>query len=273
MNTIIVATDYSPEAENAMNYAASAAASIGNYEIILFNLYKLSVHTLNARSNSDFISETNASHQRKLNKASYQLEHAYGVKTTAYLATGDFDDEIEKCIKQYDAMMVVVGMPKKSFEQDLMGNTTTKMLHMAKIPTLAVPLDVKYTPIKNILFACDIMRGVHKMILRQVQAVAKLFHAEVELFYVSEKLNELSHQEKADAAVQKLRKNNDLDFVYKNVESSEIIEAISAEIDEFHADVLVMVPYKYGFWNSIVHRSKTREMASGNKIPLFSIPL
>jgi hypothetical protein len=34
-----------------------------------------------------------------------------------------------------------------------------------------------------------------------------------------------------------------------------------------------MMPNKYGFWGSLIHRSKTRIMASGSEIPLMSLPL
>ncbi len=60
---------------------------------------------------------------------------------------------------------------------------------------------------------------------------------------------------------------------YKNVLSDNVITAIKDEIDNTQADLLVMVPHKYGFWESVIHRSKTSIMASGNNIPLLSIPV
>lgn len=51
-----------------------------------------------------------------------------------------------------------------------------------------------------------------------------------------------------------------------------LLLAIAAEIKEIKADFLVMMPQKRGFWEAVVHRSKTRLMASGLQIPLLSIP-
>jgi hypothetical protein len=63
-----------------------------------------------------------------------------------------------------------------------------------------------------------------------------------------------------------------IDYYYKNVQSDSIIEGIANEVKSVAADLLIMVPEQHGFWGSMVHRSKTRIMASGLNIPLFSIP-
>jgi ribosomal protein L30E len=53
MKTIIVCTDFSQEAENAVHYAASMAKE-NQYNIILFNLQSISIHALNAQASADF---------------------------------------------------------------------------------------------------------------------------------------------------------------------------------------------------------------------------
>lgn len=60
---------------------------------------------------------------------------------------------------------------------------------------------------------------------------------------------------------------------YKNVLSDNVVAAIKEEIVNTQADTLVMVPHKYGFWESVIHRIKTSIMASGSNIPLLSIPV
>jgi len=64
-----------------------------------------------------------------------------------------------------------------------------------------------------------------------------------------------------------------IQYFYKNVESSAIIKEIKNEILSYQPDVIIMVPNRYGFWASVVHRSKTRMMAAGLDVPLLSIPL
>ncbi|MNX96122.1 hypothetical protein D3C86_1284240 [compost metagenome] len=61
-------------------------------------------------------------------------------------------------------------------------------------------------------------------------------------------------------------------YIYKTVRSNAVINEIEKEIKRYQADILVMVPKKYGFWDSLVHKSKTRIMASGLDVPLLSFP-
>lgn len=52
-------------------------------------------------------------------------------------------------------MMLILGMPKKSFEQDMLGNTTTSAIYNLKFPILTIPAHATYKGIKHILYAAD----------------------------------------------------------------------------------------------------------------------
>lgn len=66
MLTILVTTDFSPVAENAVAYAASLAKQF-NAKIILFNAFKLSVHASNARISAAGMSELFSKNLTRLN--------------------------------------------------------------------------------------------------------------------------------------------------------------------------------------------------------------
>lgn len=99
-------------------------------------------------------------------------------------------------------------------------------------------------------------------------------NAEVEVFHVNGAIEELQSENallpEKDAIGSGLA---GVSYYYKNVKSNAVIKEIEKEIKAFDADLLIMIPNKYGFWASLVHRSKTRVMASGLEIPLFSIPV
>lgn len=268
MKTIIVATDFSREAENAMAFAANAAGEQG-YELILFTLYNISIHALNARMPSHTLEDILSKKNNELKEAAESVALKYGIKVTPHFASGNFYEEVKWCIAQNNADMLVMGMPKKSLEQDLLGNTTTSAINRLMIPILSIPLGVSYNGIKHILFACDIIRGIHKQPLEQVRLVAADFGAVVEIFHVSEKVRELqqAQRETIQGAM------DGVEYYYNNIAAGEVIKAIQQEAINIKADLLIMVPYKYGFWSSLVHRSKTRIMASGNNIPLLAIPM
>lgn len=268
MRKIIVSTDYSAEAENALIYALKAAAE-HKYEIVLFTLYNVSAHVLNTRFSGQTIEDIFNREKSKLEIKSQSVSEIYGVPVTPYFASGDFYEEIEYCITQNKADLVVMGMPQKSIEQDLLGNTTTTAINRLMTPIIAIPLGASYSGIRKILFACDIMRGIHKQTFEKVRFVAAKFGAEIEIFHVSDKVEELKagHKESIDEVM------DGVEYYYKNMTATEIVTAIRDEVVEIKVDLLIMVPYKYGFWSSLIHKSKTRMMSSGINVPLLSIPL
>jgi nucleotide-binding universal stress UspA family protein len=270
MKKIIVATDYSAEAENAARYAASAASEQG-YELILFNVRDISIHALNAGLSAKAVDDALEIYHKNITDAAHELSTTYKVPVIPYLATGNFYDELITCINKYAADGLVMGMAGKSFEQDMLGNTTTSAIHRLQIPILAVPLAAKFRGIKKVLFACDLKRGVHDTVLENIRSVAEDFGAGVEVFYVDSTVAAL--QEVNEPATTNIGEAlSGTSYYYKNIQSQKIVRAIQDEIEATQPDLLIMAPYKYGFWDSIVHRSKTRMMASRSNIPLLSLP-
>jgi nucleotide-binding universal stress UspA family protein len=271
MKNILVAYDFSEEANNALEYSA-AAASVYKLDLILFSVYRFSIHALNARIDNQGLQHLLDTHQQKLEGISEYYRKRYDIIINIYMATGDFFDEIQRCTDIHHPDFVVMGMIGKSIEQDLLGNTVTASIHKLKYPVIAIPESARFEGIKNILFACDITRGVHGEILQRVRDIAHRFSASVEVFHVSKRLSELKEDalENLNTIHQSL---SGVNYYFKNVASDMVIGAIKKEIEASKADILIMVPYKYGFWDSLIHRSKTRIMASGNSIPLLSIPL
>ncbi|MEJ2881684.1 universal stress protein [Pedobacter sp. GR22-6] len=272
MKTIIVATDFSAEAENASIYAATAAQQLG-VRIILFSLQNVSIHALNSRLPGSTFDHIIIQCYEMVAEAAQKLVHKYKIEVVPDLATGDFYEEIERCQAKYRAELVVLGMPQKSLEQDLLGNTTTKAIDRLSIPVLAVPLTASYREIKKILFACDVMRGVQTKVLLQVRELAKLLGAEVEVFHVQNQVQALQEMELEENFELIRHELSGIRYVYKGVASNKIVAAIRSELLASNTDLLIMLTHRYGFWNSLVHRSKTREMAAGASVPLLSLPI
>ncbi len=264
MQTFIVATDFSPIADNATQYAIDAASVI-NARIILFHLHKLSAHASGSLVTAPEIARTITRRKEEADKQAMRLASEYQVEIIAEVRMGDFTEEVTSVIEQYDGSILVMGMPEKSFEQDMLGNTTTAAIYKLRFPILSVPASATYSGIRKILFACDLTRGIHAQVLDTVKTYARLFGAAVEIFFVGDAVRRL--QEEALLG----KHFEGVSYIYKNVRSASVIAAIRQEAGQINADLLIMTPHKYGFWASMVHRSKTRAMASNGRIPLLSI--
>jgi nucleotide-binding universal stress UspA family protein len=209
-----------------------------------------------------------------LKERARRLSDTYSIEVGYESTLLDFDKELDGLIAKHDAGLVVLGMAARSFEQDLFGNTTTSLIMKLKYPVLAVPRDVKFQGIKKILFACDMLHPVHQNILHKIKAVAIGHGAEVQILHVHRNMEKVqSAQQDKPTANAIDTALEDIPHSYKSVKSSEVIRELEKEINEINADLLIMVPNKYAFPESLIHRSKTRMMASNNKVPLLSIPV
>ena len=273
MFTIIATTNYTKLSENAVEYAAAVARQ-NHVRMVLLNDFTMPTTGVNARLTGDIIEEILMANEARLNKRAEELAAKYGIEVIPKAIFSYFEDTIKHLITAYSADLVVMGMEPKSVEQDLLGNNTTNVIKKLNTPVLAVPLTASFDGNKKILFACDMINGISEQLLARVKNFSKTILAEVEVLLINETLEELqeaglnaSLKDSIDAGL------NGATYFYKNISSDSIINAIANEIVDYQADLLIMAPQKHGFWDSIIHRSKTRIMASGLQIPLLSIPV
>jgi len=264
MKTIIIASDFSEEAKNATEYAIKMAKVI-DAKIVLFNLHILSVHAVNSRLPYDAILATVEKSKQKIENQVKTLSETHNITIIPYFAMGDFHEQLQRAIAEYKADFVIMGMHEKTLEGDLLGSTTTEAIHKLITPILAIPVHAKFNGINKILYACDFNKGVTSEILEKVKTTTQKFNAELKVFHVNDNLPQTT-----DTA-EILEPLEGVSYYYKSVQSDAVIEEIKKELISFKPDILIMVPYEYGFWSSLIHKSKTRVMSSGLDMPLLSI--
>lgn len=270
--TIIAATNFSAIANNAVTYAAGLAKS-ANARLILFNSFQLSVHSANSHITADAM-------QKQLDKASARLEtlgkdiaSLFNIEVSCFCSYSFLEDELLSLIDLHNAELVVMGMAERTFEQELMGNSTTSVIKNLNVPVLAVPLKAHFQNIKKILYACDTLSFSSIKRFSWLRSIVGNLGAEVEFFSVDVKLDDLKQEQDRLLLSSTLEEEfQQVKYLYKTVKSNAVINEIKKEINNYGADILVMVPQKYGFWDSLVHKSKTRIMAAGLDIPLLSFP-
>ncbi|MBC73410.1 universal stress protein [Muricauda ruestringensis] len=270
MGTILVATNFSKTSDNAVLYAAHLA-KLFKAKLVLFNVFKLPVHASNTWLSAESMDAMVAVNRNRLKEQALGLSEEFGITVDYECRIMDLEREIDSLMEIHKARFLVMGMSAKSMEQNLMGNPTTTLISMKKFPVLAVPVNAKFMGIDKILFACDLMQGIPLRILVRLKQIALGLKSEVTVFYVEQKLDELKEDNDVFEHIDRGLEN--VVHFYKKVNSDKVIWEIEKEIIDSNSNLLVMIPKKYGFWESLIHRSKTREMASGLNIPMLSIPI
>lgn len=272
--TIIAATDYSEIAENAVEYAAAVAKFV-KAKLILLNDLTLTVSTSNSQLPAHRIQGLMDENAARLAEKAASLSARYGIEASAKTTFSFVTNELKTLLAEHQGDLIVMGMAEKSIEQDLWGNTTTSVIKKLHSPVLAVPAGARFERIKKVLFACDIIHGVSAQLLERVRTVALDNQAEVEVLLVNKTVEELKQNgtNSSDALRDIEEGLEGIQYYYKNIKSDSVIEAIKKEIEQSGTDLLIMAPQKHGFWDAVVHQSKTRKMAAGLNIPLLSIPV
>jgi nucleotide-binding universal stress UspA family protein len=274
MKTIIAATDYAELAENAVDYAAAAIAGLDNYRLVLFNDFSMPIHAMSKAVSAQDVQDMIDENKVLLNAKALLLAEQYGIEVIPVTTFSFVAGAIKELVDKYVPALIVLGMEEKTLEQELLGNTTTSVIKKMHVPVLAVPAKAKYLGLKKVLFSCDVVHGVSEQLLERIKEIALITKAEVEILLINETIEELKAKGADPDCLRRIDEGLEgIDYYFKNIKSDSIIRGISDEIKKLDADLLIMAPQQYGFWGSMVHRSKTRIMASGLNIPLLSFPI
>lgn len=268
--SIIAATNFSPTASNAVTYAAALAKAKGS-RLILFNSFSLSIHSSNSRISADNAQLEIDKATERLKHLAFDLAHLYTIEVDSFCLFSALEDELPLLIEKNQAELVVMGMADRSIEQEILGNSTTSVIKNINIPVLAVPQSARFNNAKKILFAFESRSLSSIQKLDWFSQIAVALKAEVEFFSVDQRVEEMIEQQQT-ITIENEPPTQLAKYSYKTIRSSAVVSEIKKEIENYNADILVMVPQKYGFWDSLIHISKTRSMASGLNIPLLSLP-
>jgi len=273
MKTIIVATDYSKGAENALKYAVNIARFCKT-NIVLFNSYQLSTHAANGLISPAGIDELVSKSKNRLKEYADKLSLQYGISFGAFSSDGLIEEELNALASDLDAAMIVMGMRGNSLEYKLFGNTTTSVVRSSGIPVMVIPEGLAFKLPEKILFACDYHQVPCDDTLNMLKDFTATFDAEVQVFHVGKTPDLATVGGCPESAVVSRLENSliPLKHSYRDVEVNDIILGIREGIQSFKADVLVMAPHKYGFFESMFHKSKTREMVIKVSLPLLALP-
>lgn len=273
MKTILVATDYSQSAESAIKYA-SFIASFTKANVALFNNYVFNIHALNGLIPPNAMDDIVKSNQDKLHQYAERMSLKYKRPLSAYSITSMTPDALDQLIDKLDIGLIVMGMRKDSDEDHLTGITSNAIITNTKVPVLVVPEGIVLKMPERVLYACDYQAAPKEEHLATLKDIAKVFGSELQVFHVYKNaVGEETDREEREFIINEIESSiASVNHTYRNVKAKDFVEGLKKGITEFDADLLVMSPHKYGFWNSLIHKSKTREMVFKSAIPLLAIP-
>ncbi len=272
MNTILVPTDYSEAAGNALHYAGELAM-LTNATILLFHAYPLPMPAGDMPITMVSPAELETENKIRIRKSGKEIiERTAGKINVEYrVRPGNITEAITSAAKLKKADLIVMGIKGESkLSRVLIGSNTVSVMNRTKIPVLAIPDGCKYKKAGKMVLAFDYNDTIPKDLLATLKGFIHLFKSELLV------LNIVPPEDVPlfDNAIAGLMLENSLKDIKHTLffpEGKDVIKEINSFVELHHADWLVMLPHKHKFLSTLFHPSNTRQMAFHTHVPLLSL--
>lgn len=270
INKILVPTDFSEVANNALNYALLLAKKI-NAEVSILYIKNIPLVD-NSYPNviyETYISEIDEYTTKNFDKLKSKLLNESGVKYTIQSSFGFINDEIQEYVANNEIDLIILGTTGTSgLEEILIGSNAASVVAKSIVPVLVIPPGAQFNEIKQIVYSSDFNEPEFPSLSR-LAYFADLYEAEISILHV-----ESENDKYFDIENNFFVKNKDQialnNWKVISVEEKDgVMESINLFINEKHADLLVMAKHNRNFFDRIFHRSLSKQMAYHTKIPLL----
>lgn len=141
MKTIIIPTDYSPVATNAMHYGIDMAKAT-NASILLLHVYNIPVSYTEVPVMLVSVEELRKNNEDKISELKKEVEHITSGSLKVYTEArlGNLSDELEELCNKIRPFAVVMGTKGTSgIEKVLFGSNTLTVIRHLTWPVICVP--------------------------------------------------------------------------------------------------------------------------------------
>jgi len=276
MKSIIVPTDFSPASYNTAHYAIALATDLKADKIVLYNAYQpyisedpemgvvLQQDTLEFKQ----ISEDSLIRMRDI----LQSETPASIDLLCESDYNTITNGIEDISKKYDAELIIMGITGagSAIEEAIIGSNAIAVSRQSKIPVIIVPAGATYSGLKKIMLALDFKKveettpvGEIKKLLDTAKAQLDILHVETGAGNTEESIND---EKKILSSL-----FNNYYPQYHLIKGENFTETINRFAIENNADLIVVIPKKHGFFESIFKRSHTKALVFHSHIPIMTI--
>jgi len=271
MKTILVPTDFSKNAENALHYAVNIAKRMQAKIILLhafhiennnaplpLNMVDKQIET--AKKKSDAYLDALCDSASRSSKCSID-----------YISSENFlIDEILKLTEERNIDLIVMGTQGASgkFGKQIFGTNSSHVIEKAKCPVISVPERNLHSDINTIVYATEYLNS-DITCLQNIADLAKLFDAEIQVIHISQ-FNDADSKKALESFKSKVTKN----VSYKNISfelliGNNIEQRIETYVEEEVVDLLVMSAHHRSLMDKLFGKSITKVMAFYLNIPLM----
>lgn len=274
MENILVPTDFSENADNAVEYAAVIAQGC-EAAITLLNIYSPVVSRYNVISSllADEVAEAKIKVREKLQIIADTLQSQYpGIPCHVAVELGEPVDEILLAAKNKKTDMIIMGTQgASSIEKILLGSNAAEIVEKAACPVLVIPSNTVCQIPKRIMYATDYAYSDIES-ARVLTAIAKVFDATITFVHVTSQEEDIDDEL---TLMEKFTSEIKLATTYQKINSkiltdNTVIMGLDNIIQNDGADLLAVSTRRRNIFQKLYNPSITKKLANYTRIPLLA---
>lgn len=287
MKKIIVPTDFSEQANNALDLACEIANKTGA-KIVLMNVLEYSkkqttflgssaLNTMGSLSTGiemDDIYFIELYKKRRRQLTDLLSDPAYAnVEIIDKIMLGTPYHAIEEEITEFEADLIIMGTTGvNDWEESLIGSTAEKVVRHASCPVITLRKKVHLMDIERIAFASD-FKDEKPSYMRIVKSIQKLFGAELHLVFVNTPSN-FKNEREVNANLKAFAEANELDdhkiHIYSHQQEEEGIVWFT---EDHKMDLVMMATYGRSGFSRLFEHSIAEDVVNFSKKPVVTFNL
>lgn len=274
MKRILLPTDFSKNAMNAISYALSFFKN----EICTFYIlhaytpsfyrvdYMLGGPSFSAIPDAGMEASLKGLEKTimDINKLQHNDNHTFETLSAFNILT----DEIFEVVHTKSIDLIIMGTQGASDKKDLfIGTNTIHVLRKVKIPVLVVPSGYTFKELQKIVFATDYWTHYKKEEIAPLTFVAKIHKAKIIVLHVMEEMGLWDNQEENRKVLTDYI--GDLPHSFDQVKSTHVADAIQEYLESNQLDFLAMQNRKHHFWERLLIRQNVDAIGFHIKVPFL----
>lgn len=273
MKLILAATDFSKASRNAVNYAAEMAKRC-KVHLVLFHSYMPPVIMSDVPVIMPASSELEKDALKVMKRMAASLKAKFGpsLKLELVCKYGMAVDAITDYAGENKVDLVVMGMRGTGpIEEKLVGSITTDVIKKSKSPVLSIGHGVKFSPVKNIVLATDYMEITSSSVLDPVKEIATLFKSHVHLLNVVPASTTVPTVSQAVQGIKTEHVFEGFKHSFHAIVNKDVATGINEFVKLRKIDLVVMIPRKHNFFQTLFKGRTTKQVAFHTNVPLLTI--
>ena len=256
--TVIVPTDFSATANNAVRYAAKMLKGQPEAQLVIYHVYEKA--------------EEEGDTEEHLVKLKEDLQTSAYIKVdTRCEESNDFIGSLERLSRHLDAELIVMGITGKTrIEQVFFGSNTLKMVERNICPVMIIPPAAQFTQIKNVAFASDFKDVETSIPFVPIKKIMNLFSPVLHVVNVNS-----DHY--VSLTEQYLAQRNEFLSMFQEfspefyfIGTSDVQETLVQFTHDKNIDLLITIPRHRSMFTGMFKSSTTKKLAYESAIPILA---